>query len=151
MKSLDLHKIRKTPLYSFPQNVPLSTSSLNCAESWKIMQNNKRSHANQEWLIICRASTSLTLDVINDCCFQDSWSCLDDAQFSPEWKAILTRLFEPVPVTRQLPGIMFIMASLPISAVERIAPDLTRIIRAKGVNWNLCAIMNSLINRLKIL
>lgn len=80
------------------------------------------------------AFTALTLDVISDYCFGQSWRCLADPSFAPEWKRTMTNLFEPVPVMRSFPWIMSIMQSLPAWVMAKMAPDMMIFQDAKNVS-----------------
>ena len=78
--------------------------------------------------------TALTLDVISDYCFGQSWRCLSAPDFAPEWKRTMTNLFEPVPVVKQFPWIAQIMGSLPRSVLRSINPDMAMFQGAKDVS-----------------
>lgn len=78
--------------------------------------------------------TALTLDVISDYCFGQSWRCLASPEFAPEWKRTMTNLFEPVPVIKQFPWIAQMMAALPMRALKSINPDMAMFQGAKDVS-----------------
>jgi cytochrome P450 len=80
------------------------------------------------------AFTALTLDVISDYCFGQSWRCLERPDFAPEWKKTMTNLFEPVPVMRNFPWIMGFMQSLPDWVMAKMAPDMVIFAEAKNVS-----------------
>ena len=79
------------------------------------------------------AFTALTLDVISDYCFGQSWRCLESTDFAPEWKRTMTNLFEPVPIMRHFPWIMPVMQALPAWVQAKIAPDMVIFQDAKEV------------------
>lgn len=81
------------------------------------------------------AATALTLDVITDYSFGKSWGCLDAPGFAPQWKRVMTNLFEPVPVAKQFPWILTVMNSLPLWAIQRIDPDMGLFFKAKFVSF----------------
>lgn len=70
------------------------------------------------------AFTALTLDVISDYCFGQSWRCLSAEDFAPEWKRVMTSLFEPVPIVKQFPILVRIMEALPLKVIQRLDPDM---------------------------
>lgn len=70
------------------------------------------------------AFTALTLDVISDYCFGQSWRCLSAENFAPEWKRVMTNLFEPVPIVKQFPIIVQIMEALPLKVIKKMDPDM---------------------------
>ena len=83
--------------------------------------------------------SALTLDVISDYCFGQSWRCLSAPDFAPEWRRTLHDLFLPVPVFKQFPWIARLLGSLPRSMVEKMNPDIAMFQGARDVSltWNL--------------
>jgi hypothetical protein len=81
------------------------------------------------------AFTALTLDVISDYCFGQSWRCLSAPDFAPEWKRTMTNMFEPVPIVKQFPWIAQIMGALPRSVLAKVAPDMAVFQGAKDVRY----------------
>ena len=79
------------------------------------------------------AFTALTLDVITDYCFGQSWRCLEAHDFAPEWKRTMTNLFEPVPVVKQFPWLLKLINALPPWVVEKMNPDIGVLNGAKAV------------------
>lgn len=79
------------------------------------------------------AFTALTLDMISDYCFGQSWKCLESPDFAPEWKRTMTNLFEPVPAMRHFPWLMPMMQSLPDWVMAKMAPDMVIFQDAKKV------------------
>ena len=78
--------------------------------------------------------TALTLDVISDYCFGQSWRCLSAPDFAPEWQRTMTNLFDPVPIMKQFPLIPQIMGMLSIDMLKKIDPDIAMFQGAKDVS-----------------
>ncbi|KAJ9606419.1 hypothetical protein H2200_009380 [Cladophialophora chaetospira] len=75
--------------------------------------------------------TALTLDVISDYCFGQSWRCLNAPHFAPEWRRTMTNLFLPVPVFKQFPWIVQLFGLLPRSLLRKLDPDMAMFQGAK--------------------
>jgi hypothetical protein len=133
--SQDLHKIRKAPLLPFFSKCSiLDLEPFVVEKIEKLCQGIQSFLQREEALIAGRAFTALMLDVITDYYFQNSWNCLENEEFSPEWRTTMTRLFEPVPVTKQFPWIIALMSSLPKNVMARLSPDMARYLGAKDVS-----------------
>jgi cytochrome P450 len=81
--SQELHRIRKAPLLPFfSKRAVVELEPLIRAKVDQICAGMKNFMEQGEPLILGRAFTALTLDVITDYCFRNSWNCLDDPEFS---------------------------------------------------------------------
>jgi hypothetical protein len=135
-ESRDLHRIRRAPLMPF-----FSKRSVNALETGIVEKVNQLCFGVEgfmrrgEVLNVGVASTALTLDIITEYCFSKGWNCLDDSEFSPQWKRAMIGLFEPVPITKQFPQINQFMAMLPRSLVVKMAPDIALFFKAKDVSY----------------
>ena len=78
--------------------------------------------------------TALSLDVISDYCFGQSWRCLSAPEFAPAWKRTMTNLFEPVPIAKQFPWILQIMKAIPLWALKKMNPDMAMFQSGKHVS-----------------
>lgn len=79
------------------------------------------------------AFTALTLDVISDYCFGQSWRCLTQQDFAPQWRRSMTN-FDLVPVVKQFPWIVPVLEALPRSVLARMSPDFALFLAAKDVS-----------------
>ncbi len=78
--------------------------------------------------------TALTLDVISDYCFGQSWRCLSAPDFAPEWRRTMTNMFLPVPVFKQFPWIAQLLGMFPKSLIAKMDPDMAMFLGARDVS-----------------
>ncbi|KIW19962.1 hypothetical protein PV08_00537 [Exophiala spinifera] len=121
-----LHKARRAPLAPF-----FSKRGVDNLESVVRQKVDQLTHGIEEGymkrgkiLPVGVAFTALTLDVISDYCFGQSWRCLFAEDFAPEWKRVMTNLFEPVPIVKQFPILVQIMDALPLKVIKKLDPDM---------------------------
>jgi cytochrome P450 len=62
-----------------------------------------------------QAFSSLTLDIISNYCFGESWNCLENDKLAKEWKTTLDEVFEKASLIMHFPWIIAAMNSLPDS------------------------------------
>jgi hypothetical protein len=135
-ESRNLHRLRRAPLMPFFSKRSVNALEPGIVEKVEQLCTGVEGFMRRgEVLDIGIASTALTLDVITEYCFSKGWNCLDDPNFSPQWKRAMTGLFEPVPVTKQFPQINQFMAMLPRSLVVKMAPDIGLFLGAKDVSY----------------
>ena len=134
--SWHVHKARRAPLTPF-----FSTGAVRNLESIVIGKVDQLTSGIRSQYAECGrilpigvAFTALTLDVISDYCFGQSWRCLHAPEFAPEWKRTMTNIFEPVPVVKQFPWLLSFMTALPSSLVEKMNPDMALLNSAKAVS-----------------
>jgi hypothetical protein len=77
---------------------------------------------------------ALTLDVITDYCFDQSFECLSKPDFSPEWKKTFTDMFEAIPLLRNWSFIAGNMTKLPESWLHRMNPTIEKFVVMKNAN-----------------
>jgi hypothetical protein len=65
---------------------------------------------------------ALTLDVISDYCFGQSWRCLDAPDFSPQWKACMSDAFEGTPIIKAFPFFPKLIGMIPRGLLMSIMP-----------------------------
>lgn len=78
------------------------------------------------------AMTALTLDAISEYCYGDCYDCLRDPAFAPQWKRVMSELFESTNVTKHFIWVLRLMNSLPTWLVTRLNPDMATFIHAKA-------------------
>ena len=61
------------------------------------------------------AFTAVTLDVITEYCYDSCLDCVEQPDFAPHWKKLMSDLFAPVPIVKNFPLILRVMQSLPRS------------------------------------
>jgi hypothetical protein len=57
----------------------------------------------------------LTLDIISNYCFGESWNCLGNDKLATEWKITLDEVFEKASLIMHFPWILAAMNALPDS------------------------------------
>jgi cytochrome P450 len=62
-----------------------------------------------------QAFSSLTLDIISNYCFGESWNCLGNDKLATEWKITLDEVFEKASLIMHFPWIIAAMNALPDS------------------------------------
>ncbi|PGH14041.1 hypothetical protein AJ79_03311 [Helicocarpus griseus UAMH5409] len=77
---------------------------------------------------------ALTLDVITDYCFDQSFECLSKPDFSPEWKKTFIDMFCAIPLLRNWPSIAGRLTTLPQSLVHVMNPTIEKFIVMKRAN-----------------
>ncbi|RDW60238.1 hypothetical protein BP5796_11844 [Coleophoma crateriformis] len=121
----EAHRLRKAPLLPFFSKRAVTELEPVIKQKVSMMCDGIAGFLKRgEPLIAGRAFTALTLDVITDYCFNKSWECLQDPQFSPHWKATMCGLFEPVPFMKQFPIMAQMMNLLPRSLVKVLLPEM---------------------------
>lgn len=78
------------------------------------------------------AATAMTLDVITEYSFGKALGCLEEENFAPRWKRLMSDIFESVPVTKHYPIVMRIMSSLPDSWVKVLNSDMAPMFEARA-------------------
>lgn len=76
------------------------------------------------------AFTGATLDVISEYCYDQSYNCLEEPNFAPQWKRLMKKLFEAVPM-RNFPVVVTVMESLPPAIIKRLLPDINMFMEAR--------------------
>ena len=131
-----LHKARRAPLTPFfskrgvnnlGSNIQAKVDQMTDGIDRQYLQTGKVLKVNV-------AFTALTLDVISDYCFGQSWRCLGAPEFAPEWNRTMTNLFEPVPIAKQFPIILQILGAIPRWALKKMNPDMAMFQGAKDVS-----------------
>jgi hypothetical protein len=77
---------------------------------------------------------ALTLDVISDYCFGQSWRCLDAPDFSPQWKRGMSDAFEGTPVVKAFPFLPRVIGLIPQGPLRSIMPALALFQETKDVS-----------------
>ncbi|PGH08703.1 hypothetical protein AJ80_07824 [Polytolypa hystricis UAMH7299] len=77
---------------------------------------------------------ALTLDVITDYCFDQSFGCLSKSDFSPEWKKTFSDMFEAIPLLRNWSFIAGNMTKLPESLLHMMNPTIEKFVVMKKAN-----------------
>lgn len=137
--SRDLHRSRRTPLQPFfsKQAVLSLEDSIKSKVDLMCKGIQERYIGSKKILPIGTAFTALTLDVITEYCFGDSWNCLDKPDFSQDWKDTMTNLFIPIPLIKQFPLIIQTLNCIPPKIIFKFSPDMARMPMAKEVKLQL--------------
>lgn len=132
----ELHRARRAPLTPFFSKRAVDTLEKSIgAKVDQMTEGIERQYLSTgQVFTLGVALTALTLDVISDYCFGQSWRCLSAPDFAPEWKRTMTTLFEPVPMFKQFPWIAQLMGSLPRNIVEKMNPDMAMFQGARDVS-----------------
>lgn len=132
--SWHMHKARRAPLSRFFSVAAIRDLERIIEHKVNTLTDGVRNVSkNKRVLRFDVAATALTLDVITDYCFGQSWGCLEDPNFAPEWKQTMTSLFEAVPVSKQFPWILAPMSALPLAVIRMMDPNLAMFFGAKIV------------------
>lgn len=133
--SRDLHRSRRTPLQPFfsKQAVLSLEASIQSKVDLMCKGIKERFISSQRILPIGTAFTALTLDVITEYCFGESWNCLNELDFAQNWKDAMTNLFGPVPLVKQFPWVLQILNCIPSRFILKLGPDMARMPMAKEV------------------
>ena len=133
--SWHMHKARRAPLTPFfSTNAIRSLEEIITHKVDELTSGIRVQYLEQGRVLpVGTAFTALTLDVISDYCFGQSWSCIQTPEFAPEWKRTMTNGFEPVPIVKQFPWILKFMLALPPSVIEKISPEMALLGSAKSV------------------
>ncbi|KAK6441795.1 hypothetical protein LTR95_001961 [Oleoguttula sp. CCFEE 5521] len=82
-------------------------------------------------LEIGTAFTALTMDVITSYCFGESKGCLDEDNFGPRWKRLMTTAFAITPIAKHFPIMMRIRAAIPPRIVVRLIPSMAGFVEVR--------------------
>ncbi|PGH11994.1 hypothetical protein AJ80_06892 [Polytolypa hystricis UAMH7299] len=77
---------------------------------------------------------ALTLDVITDYCFDQSFDCLLDPDFAPEWEKNFHDMFESVPLMRHWSFFANILTALPASLLRMLNPTVQKFVVMETAN-----------------
>ncbi|OQO06915.1 hypothetical protein B0A48_07481 [Cryoendolithus antarcticus] len=77
------------------------------------------------------AFTALTMDVITSYCFGKSQGCLDEADFAPNWKKLMTAAFNITPIAKHFPIVMRIRAAIPPWIIVRLVPYMSGFVEVR--------------------
>ena len=82
------------------------------------------------------AFAALTMDVVTDYAFAQSYNCLDEPDFSPIWPQAVDSISEQTHINKQLPWILPLMRLMPLWLVNRLNPHMMRLISFQIVRMN---------------
>jgi cytochrome P450 len=75
------------------------------------------------------ACCALTLDVITDYCFDKSFGCVSDPEFSPQWKNMFQTMFDALPFGRNWYFIATSIMKLPTRLLRVMNPKMEELLR----------------------
>jgi cytochrome P450 len=131
----DLHKKRRGALMRFfSKRSVLKLEPVIVAKVEQLSAGVERHFQTGRVLHAGTAFAALTLDVITDYCFDQSFDCLSDPDFSPEWKETMTALFDFVPYLKTFGWTQAYLTALPSSLLENTAPTVNRFTVMKAAN-----------------
>ena len=84
------------------------------------------------------AFTALTLDVITEYCYDECYNCLEEPDFSPAWKNLMTNIFVSVPIGRHFKVMFGLMRTMPPSLVVKLTPEMGLIFQARDLIERQC-------------
>lgn len=135
--SWQIHKARRAPISRFFSVAAIRDLEQIIEHKVNLLTDGIRNtlSKNKRVLRIDVAATALTLDVITDYCFGQSWRCLEHPEFAPEWKQTMTNLFETVPISKQFPWLLAPISLLPLSIIRMMDPNMAMFFGAKLVGF----------------
>ena len=89
------------------------------------------------------AFAALTMDVVTDYAFAQSYNCLDEPDFSPIWPQAVDSISEQTHINKQLPWILPLMRLMPLWLVNRLNPHMMRLISFQIVRMSFCHLNGS--------
>ncbi|KAK6430774.1 hypothetical protein LTR95_013067 [Oleoguttula sp. CCFEE 5521] len=75
--------------------------------------------------------TALTMDVITSYCCGKSQGCLDEADFAPNWKKLMTAAFNITPIAKHFPIVMRIRGAIPPWIIVRLVPYMSGFVEVR--------------------
>lgn len=129
----DLHRARRSVLNPFFSRRMVDELEGSIREKMEKLSSKLERCARQGEIVdLGAAATAMTLDVITQYSFGKALGCLDEDNFAPRWKRLMSGIFENVPVTKHYPIVMKIMSSLPDSWVKVLNPDMAPMFEARA-------------------
>lgn len=79
------------------------------------------------------AYAALTMDIITEYCFAQSFGCVDTPDFAPEWPAVIKGGSALAALNKQFPSLVKFMKTLPESLVQKLNPNVMLLIKFQKV------------------
>lgn len=120
----DLHRVRRAAINPFFSKRAIRELDGTVKKKVEMMCNKIAAEyvPGDRTLDLGTAFTAVTMDIITEYSFAKSTNCLGETDFSPRWKTLMTKLWEPVPIGKHFPIVMKTMYSLPKSVMLALNP-----------------------------
>ena len=127
-----LHRLRRGLLNPFFSKGAVMQLERSTVEKVDLLCEKLRECAEDEKVVdLGAAFTALTLDVISEYSYDEYYNCLEQPDFAPHWKRLMSGLFEAVPVAKHFPWFMKAMLSLPRAFSVKLNPDFGPFLESK--------------------
>ena len=124
----DLHRTRRGALNPFFSKKAVTALEQDTRSKIDRLCEKIQDYAAQDKIIdLGTAFTAVTLDVITQYCYGACLDCVEEPDFAPHWKKLMSGLFEGVPIAKNFPWILKLLQSLPRSW----NPDFEPFLRCK--------------------
>ena len=123
------HRMRRAPLNPFfsKQSVAkLEPMIKNVVE--KLCSRLSGFQRSKEAVNVRHAFAALTMDVITDYAYAQSYNCLDEPDFAPIWPEAVDSISEQTHINKQFPWILPLMRLIPLWLVKQLNPHIMRLI-----------------------
>jgi len=128
----DLHRKRRSAINPYFSERAVAELESKLRSKVDLMCYRLRECAEHDMTIdVGAALTAFTMDVISEYCYDRSYNCLEQPDFAPQWKRLMSQLFEGVPLRKNLPLVFRLMESLPSAIINRLIPGINLFLDAK--------------------
>lgn len=133
----DLHRLRRSAINPFFSKRAVTQLEDKVRSKIDLMCERLRERATSgEVVNIGGAFTAVTLDVISEYCYDESYNALDTPDLGVKWNKVMGGIFESVPVTKHFPVVGALMQALPPSVIKLLNPDLELFMTTKAMTDN---------------
>lgn len=128
----DLHRTRRGALNPFFSKKAVSQLEQGTREKVDSLCEKIKQGAKEDQILdLGTAFTAVTLDVITEYSFGSCYNCIEEPDFLPRWKNLVSSIFDSVPFTKQFPSVFNAMQRLPRSVSVALNPDLRTFFEAQ--------------------
>ncbi|KAK5119639.1 hypothetical protein LTR85_007468 [Meristemomyces frigidus] len=128
----DLHRARRTAINPFFSKRAVMQLEDSVRNKVGLMCRKITDLARTESVVdIGTVLTALTLDVISEYCYDESYGCLEQPGFAPQWKRVMIQGFEGAPLRKNLPALFQLMEMLPTWTLKQLMPEIGLFLGAK--------------------
>ncbi|PNS16982.1 Isotrichodermin C-15 hydroxylase [Sphaceloma murrayae] len=121
----ELHRLRRAPLNAFFSKRSILNLESIVKHNVELLSEGFDSFLQRRQpLHVGTALTALGIDVITDYAFGQSWGCLQDANFSPSWKATMMFLLRAVPILKHIHWLFRPLNKLAETRLTSLNPNL---------------------------
>ena len=129
------HRLRREPLHPyFSRRSIASLQPLIIAKTNRFCERLDEYREAERPINLSVAFVALTVDIISQCCYADSFDYLEQDDFAPEWRETVMRRMKSMKIVSHFPFIPRLLPYLPNRIMAALTGDVSLAVEHKMVN-----------------